>query len=447
MSDRRAAEQARVAAEARAAEIARHRAAQRARPAEASSPVPPAAAPAPATGSTGKNAPAASMPRPYWTGFRGPSRDGHYRERPIRTEWNGALAPLWKQPAGGGHASFAIAGGRAFTIEQRGANEVVAAYDVATGRELWTTAWAASFLETYGGHGPRATPSWHEGRLYALGATGEFRALDAATGRTLWRTSILDDAGAANLEWGMAASPLVVGTRVVVVPGGGSGGAVAAYDTATGRRVWGSLDDQAAYSSPMLVRLGSVEQILALMATRLVSLAPDDGRLLWEFPWPTQGGINASQPLVTGENRLFLSSGYGMGAAMLEVSRDGARFGVREVWRTNRMKNQFASSLYHDGHIYGLDESILACLDAASGELKWKGGRYGYGQVMLADGHLIVVTEQGELALVRATPERHVELARFPVLEGQSWNHPAMADGYLLVRNINEMAAFDLRRE
>jgi outer membrane protein assembly factor BamB len=156
--------------------------------------------------------------------------------------------------------------------------------------------------------------------------------------------------------------------------------------------------------------------------------------------------VNASQPLLLGHDRVFVSTGYGSGAAAIELTQSGGRFSVRELWRTNRMKNQFTSSLLHEGFIYGLDESILACIDTATGELKWKGGRYGYGQVMLADGHLIVLTESGELALVRATPERHMELARFPVLEGKTWNHPAMSGGYLLVRNINEMAAFDLRR-
>jgi outer membrane protein assembly factor BamB len=177
----------------------------------------------------------------------------------------------------------------------------------------------------------------------------------------------------------------------------------------------------------------------------LVALSLDGTRVLWEFPWPTPSGINASQPLVLPNNRIFISSGYGMGAAMVDVSRDGDRFGIRELWRTNRMKNQFTSSLYHEGFIYGLDEAILACLDATSGELKWKGGRYGHGQVMLASGHLVVVTEAGELVLVRATPERHLELSRTPALAGRTWNHPAMADGYLFLRNASEMAAFDLR--
>jgi outer membrane protein assembly factor BamB len=176
-----------------------------------------------------------------------------------------------------------------------------------------------------------------------------------------------------------------------------------------------------------------------------MGLTPDRGDLLWEYPWTTQFGINAGQPLVFGDNRVFLSSGYGTGAAVIELTADGGGLTVREVWRSNRMKNQFTSSVLHEGFIYGLDESILACLDANTGELKWKGGRYGYGQVLLANGHLIVLTEDGDLALVRATPERHQELTRFHVLSGKTWNHPAMADGYLWVRNGSEMAAFDLR--
>jgi outer membrane protein assembly factor BamB len=437
------------ALEERAAEIARHREAQRAQ-----MPAPPAATPSPAGSPEAATAapvpPPAPAPAaaPHWTDFRGPRRDGHYTERPIRTNWSsGALRPLWKQPVGAGHASFVIAKGRAFTIEQRGRDEVAAAYDAVTGRELWTNTWPALFRESYGGEGPRATPTWRGGRVYALGATGELRALDEATGKLLWRANILEDAGASNLQWGMSASPLIVGNHVIVLPGGSGGKSVAAYDKSTGRRAWSSLDDQAAYSSPMHITLAGKEQLVVLTATRLVGLSIDGGRLLWEFPWRTFNGINTSQPLLIGGDRLFVSSGYDQGAALIQVSSEGEGFTVRELWRTNRMKNQFTSSVYLDGFIYGLDESILACLEAATGALKWKGGRYGYGQVMLADRHLIVLTEDGELALVRATPERHVEIARFPVLDGRTWNHPAMADGYLLIRNINEMAAFDLRRD
>ena len=428
-------------AEKRAAEIEKHREAQRAQtpPPAPVQPDPQASA---SSGSppTDNPSPAVVRASTYWTSFRGPNRDGYYGQQPVRTDWGGALTPLWKQPVGGGHASFVIAEGRAFTVEQRGTRELAAAYDLATGRELWTSAWNALFRQ--GGDGPRATPAWHDGRLYVLGATGEFRALDAATGRTLWRTDILADAGAGNIDFGMSASPLVVDNTIVVLPGGANGQSVVAYDRQSGKRVWGALDDRTSYSSPMLVTLAGVLQILTFTETRLVGLSPENGKLLWELPWRTPN--QASQPLITGPDRVFIS---GTDAAMLQVTAgaDG-QLAARELWRTNRMNTNFSSSVLHDGFIYGLDGSILACIDASTGELKWKGGRYGSGQLVLASGHLIVLTEQGELAFVRADPKAHQEITRFAALEGKTWNHPAMSDGILLIRNIEEMAAFDLGR-
>ena len=435
-----------------AAEIAAHRQTQR-----AETPVTPPVTPVipPVTPSTPSAPPPVALApdspaaptivwTTHWTDFRGPRRDGHYTAGPIRTDWT-TLRPMWKQPVGGGFASFVVAGGRAFTIEQRGQDEVAAAYDVLTGRELWTNTWNALLRDSMGGDGPRATPTWHDGRLYVLGGAGEFRALDAATGRMLWRTNILEDAGAGNIYWGMAASPLIVDNTVVVLPGGDNGQSVVAYDRESGTRVWGALDDRASYSSPMLVTLAGIRQILTFTATRLVGLSPESGRLLWEFPWENDNEVNASQPLIAGSGRVFISSGYGADASMLQLAAgsDG-RLTVREMWRTNRMNNVFTSSVLHDGFIYGLDETILTCIDASTGELKWKGGRYGYGQVMLASGHLIVLTEEGELALVRADPAAHQEITRFPAIDGKTWNHPAMSDGILLIRNLEEMAAFDL---
>jgi len=439
-----------VDGDAQAELVAQHREAQRAEErvaaAEAESPVPASAGGGPGAGAPGTSAPSPEAAPPYWTDFRGPFRDGHYRERPIQTTWPAqGLRPIWKQPAGGGYASFVIARDRAFTIEQRGSQEVVAAYDVGSGREVWTNRWEALFRESMGGDGPRATPTWADGVVYALGASGELRALDESSGRTLWRINMLDDNGATNLDWGMAASPLVVGETVVVLPGGPNGRSVVAYDRLKGVRRWSTLNDKQAYSSPMLVTLEGVRQILVFAATRLIGVSPERGELLWEYPWRTSFDINAGQPIVIGDNRVFLSSGYGTGAAVIELTRAGGSFSVREIWRNNRMKNQFTSSVLHEGFIYGLDEAILACIDAATGELRWKGGRYGYGQVVLAGGHLIVLTEDGDLALVRATPERHEELVRFPALSGKTWNHPAMAGGLLLIRNLAEMAAYDLR--
>ncbi len=357
---------------------------------------------------------------------------------------------MWKKPVGGGRASFAIAGGRAFTIEQRGRNEVVAAYDVTTGREIWTHASQARFNSKLmglwgGGEGPRATPTYHDGLVYALGGRGELRCLDAATGKLVWRTDILRDAGADNLTWGMAASPLISDEAVVVLPGGPKGKSVAAYERRTGKRLWTALDDKTAYASPMHATLLGVPQLLVVSATRIVGLGMERHDVLWELPWRTDHDASAVQPIVIGDNRVFYSSGYGTGAVVIELTKGGDRFDVRQVWRNIRMKNRQSTSVLHDGFIYGLDEGILACLDASTGDVRWKGGRYGHGQLLLASGHLVLITEEGELVLVAATPEKLVEVARLPALEGETWNVPAFADGILLVRNTEEMAAFDLR--
>ena len=296
-----------------------------------------------------------------------------------------------------------------------------------------------------GGPGPRATPTWHAGRVYALGAAGELRCLDAGSGELLWRRNILEDGGTENLPWAMAGAPLIVDDLVVVQPGGASGWSVAAYDRSTGELVWHTLDDVQAYTSPMLVDIAGRRQVVTVTAERAVGLDVADGALLWEYPWTPPVVPNMAQPIVFGGNRVFLSAGYGYGAAVIEVQPAGGRFTVEEIWRNNRMKNNFSSAVLHDGYVYGMDEAILACVDAATGELQWKGGRYGHGQLLLAGDHLVILTERGDLALVRATPERHEEVAFSPALEGKTWNVPALAEGRLLVRNARQMAAFDLR--
>ena len=388
------------------------------------------------------------MSRGYWPDFRGPNRDGRYLETAIRTDWpREGLPRLWRQPLGLGYASFVVADGRAFTIEQRRQQEVVAAYDVQSGRELWTHGWEGEFIEGMGGDGPRATPTYHNGRIYALGALGELRCLIAGTGALVWRRNILAENDAPNLTWGMSAAPLIVDENVIVLPGGPAGKSIVAYNKMSGEPAWKALDDRQAYTSPMLVSLAGARQILIVSASRAMGVTTGEGRVLWEYPWSTQMGISVAQPLLLGNDRVFLSAGYGHGAAVIEVSQAGDRVATRTIWENLRMKNKFTSSVLHEGYIYGLDESILACVEAATGELKWKAGRYGYGQILLAGDHLIVLTEDGALALVRATAARHEEVARFQAIEGKTWNHPVITDGRLLVRNVREMAAFDIRAQ
>ena len=380
-----------------------------------------------------------------WPSYRGAGRDGIY-DHAIKTDWpSKGLPELWRVKVGGGYASMVVAQGLVYTIEQRRDREVVAAYDLRTGLQHWEHGWPGLFQESMGGPGPRATPTWSDGKLYALGALGEFHALNARNGELLWRRNILEDAGVGNLQWGMSGAPLVVDGKVVVFPGGRNNKSVIAYNVADGSIAWTSQDDKGGYASPQLVTLGGKQQVLYFSGKRIVGLDPADGSLLWEHPWYSNNDINSAQPIQVDGDHLWVSSSYGHGSELLKIVPQGGRFTVDVVWEKNTMRNKFNSSVLNDGYIYGLDESILACIDVMTGERMWKGGRYGYGQLLLAGDHLVVLTESGEVVLVKATPQGHEEIAVFQALEGKTWNVPAIADGILLVRNQTEMAAYDIR--
>src|SRR6185369_9360827 len=327
------------------AELEKQRAEQAAQPAASVAPSP-SPSPSPSASPSPGQTPA-EAPKNYWTNFRGPRRDGKYEEASISTTWPaGGLRQIWRQPVGVGHASFVVADGKAYTIEQRRSQEVVAAYDVNNGRELWTQKWNAEFTDSTG-DGPRATPTWDNGRLYALGATGELRCLDANSGAVIWGKNILSDNQAKNLPWAMAASPLIVDDKVIVLPGGTSGKSVVAYNKNNGAPVWRVLDDTQAYVSPMLVELAGKRQIVVVSASRVVGLAPENGTLLWEYAWDTDNGINVSQPIMVDRNRFFISTGYGKGAALVEVKGSGNKFTASTVWENKNMKNKFNSSVLY----------------------------------------------------------------------------------------------------
>jgi outer membrane protein assembly factor BamB len=437
------------------AEIEASRARQRAeKPVSQPASYPPIVPPSPIAATDRiRNPIAPATPVSYWTDFRGPNRDGVYSEAAISTDWPAQGPPrLWKQPIGGGYASISFGEGRAYTIEQRRDKEAVTAYDPETGRELWAFSYPADFDEVLGGPGPRATPVYHGGLVYSLGALGDLYALAAATGKPKWSKNILTDNAATNKHWAMAGSPLVVEDMVIVTPGGptsnGGGRSIVAYNRETGAPVWHSLNDRAAYTSPILADLAGRKQIVWIGAERAVGIAPEDGKLLWEYPFPAGMDMNCSQPIAVDESHVLLSSSDAGGAAMLEISKTGKSdvFTVREAWKTNRFKNKFNSSVIRDGYAYGFDEAILACIDLKTGELKWKGGRYGYGQLLLAGDHLVVTTEEGDVVLVKAAPDGFHEVARFPAVEGKTWNIPSIDHGLLLVRNTTEMACFRIGR-
>ncbi len=402
------------------------------------------------TGATGK--PEAETPgQPgtagnYWTDYRGPRRDGSYTEMPLDLAWPPEGPPeLWRRAIGGGYASMVVADGLVYTIEQRRDTETVAAYRIENGQQAWEYSWRSRFSESMGGDGPRATPTWSDGHLYALGANGRLICLAADSGELIWERNILDDADASNLTWGMAGAPLVVDDMVIVNAGGGNGRSVFAYDQATGEVRWSALDDKAGYVAPQVATLAGHRQLLLITGTRVLGASLVDGSELWSVDWETSYDANCAQPLVVDEEHVFVSSGYGHGATLLRISMSDAKFSVDEVWFNLNMKNKFNPSVLADGVVYGLDEGILAAVDVLTGERLWKQGRYRYGQLLHASGHLIVISEDGDLALVEARPDQYREIARFESIPGKTWNVPAIAGGILIVRNQTEMAAYDLR--
>lgn len=381
-----------------------------------------------------------------WSGFRGLERDGQYDEKPILTNWPpGGLRLLWRQACGGGYSSFAIANGRAFTLEQRRDDEVVAAYDVETGRELWTNGWPAKFMEYHSDEGPRSTPTYDDGKVYVLGATGEARCLDATNGAVIWGKNVVKENKASLPDYGLASSPLIVGDKLILQPDAYKGKGVICYDKRDGKQLWGALNVPMGYATPVLMAPDGEQQLVVCTRPDIIGLRLEDGAERWHYPWHiTANERPITEPLVLGTNRLMVSAAYMTGAAEFEIDRTKDGFEARELWRNKNLKSKFASSVVWQGYIYGLDEDILVCLDARTGERKWKDGRYGYGQLLMAGGYLVVVCANGDLALVKADPERWIELARFPALRGKTWNYPAISGGRLLLRNGAEMACYEI---
>ncbi len=377
-----------------------------------------------------------------WPGFRGPDRDGSVPGVRIETDWSASPpVELWRRKVGPAVSSFAASGDLLYTQEQRGDDEIVASYSVTTGEPVWRHRDAVRFWDSHVGAGPRGTPSYSGGRVYTLGATGIVNALEAADGAVVWSRNAASDTDKEVPEFGFTSSPLVVGDVVIVAVAG----QLVAYDVATGDPGWFSPDGGGSYSSPHLLTIDGVAQVLLLSGAGATSVAPTDGTHLWQHTWP---GYSYVQPAVTAGGDLLISDVDFMpaGVRRLAVTREPGGWAIEERWSSAGLKPHFNDFVVHEDHAYGFDGSILACIGVADGERKWKGGRFGHGQLVLLRDQdvLLVLSEQGELALISATPDRFTELARFPAIEGRTWNHPALVGDLLLVRNSDEMAAFRL---
>ncbi len=396
----------------------------------------------PATPSSVPAIPATTQNGTDWPGFRGPERDGVVRGVRIATDWSASPpAELWRRPIGPGWSSFAVAGDRIYTQEQRGEHEVVACYNATTGKPVWIHRDAARFWESNAGPGPRATPTLSNGRVFSVGATGILNVLDAGTGAVVWSRNAVSDTGAKIPGWGISGSPLVIEDLLIVA----TAGKLVAYDLATGKPRWFGPDGGSGYSSPHLATIDGVQQILLLSSTGAISVAPADGTRLWEHPWP---GNPIVQPALTSNGDVLISVSESSGMRRLAVDKGSNGWVVAERWTSEYLNPYFNDFVVHKGHAYGFEGSSLACIDLEDGTRKWKGGRYGHGQLVLLPDQdlLLVLSEQGEVALAGATPNQFTELARVPAIEGKTWNHPVLAGDILLARNGQEMVAFRLSR-
>ena len=375
-----------------------------------------------------------------WPQFRGPNRDGVSRETGLLKSWPaGGPKLLWKAPVGEGFSHIVVAGGRLFTLYGQGSQEFAVALDAASGKPVWKTPIDRKYTSDMG-NGPRSTPTVDAGTVYALSANGKLVALNAASGKKVWEHDLEDEFGARIPGWGASTSPLVEGNLLLVDVGGSGGKSIVAFDKKTGKTVWASQSDKAGYSAPIAITVGGVRQVIFFTGTSVVSVAPATGKAFWRIPWRTDWDVNAAAPIFVAPDKLFISSGYGVGAALFKL-KPGAP--PEEIWKSRGMKNQFSSSVLHKGTIYGFDDTTFKAIDAATGKDLWRQRGLGHGSLILADGHLVVLSERGKLVLVEATPAAYKEKGSVEILSGKCWTAPTLANGKLYVRNEEELKALD----
>ncbi|MCZ6507499.1 MAG: PQQ-like beta-propeller repeat protein [Acidobacteria bacterium] len=376
-----------------------------------------------------------------WPRYRGPTGDARSPETGLLTEWPADGPPeVWRAELGDGYSCMAVSGGRLYTLFGSGRDEIAVCLDAASGREIWRVRIDSNRGDDQG-DGPRSTPTVDGDHVYVLGASAKLYALDAATGATRWRVDLPEQLGARVPRWGVSTSPLVEDDLLVVDVGGRPGYSLVAFDKRTGSVRWHANDDVPGYSTPLAITVGGQRQVVSFSGTELVAVAAADGELLWRHPWRTSYDVNAAMPVFLPPNRLFISSGYDTGAAVLEIGERS----VREVWRSRVMKNHFNSSVLVDGYLYGFDNGTLKCLDSASGEEQWAQRGFAKGSLLYADGRLVILSERGLLALADADPRQYTERSRFQLFKTKTWTMPSLADGRLFVRDQEELVALNLR--
>ncbi len=392
-----------------------------------------------------------------WPQFLGPRRDGTSAETGLNLDWK-AQPPkvLWKVPLGSGYSSLAVVGDRLYTTAQQGNRDFVFCLDAKTGKEVWKHDAAATYIDAQRhGAGPRATPTFHQGKLYCLMPMGELLCLNAEDGKPVWQVDTFKETGAQNpaggtFYWGVSMSPLVVGELVIVQPGGRQDTSVVAYHKDTGKRVWGVGGDPVGYASPIIITVDGQRMLICPTGQSIMGIDPQ-GKLLWRYEFGNRFNATCATPIWT-DNLLLVSAAYGTGGAALELVRNGDGWEVKEKWRNKDLQNLFATSMVHKGHIYGCHGDIgailLRCLDLRTGDIKWSQRMPGRVSLLLVEGYLISLNERGTLQLIEPSPDGYKLKAEMPdVLAFKAWAAPALADGRLYLRDEKHVVCVNLRKE
>lgn len=389
---------------------------------------------------------AAALANPEWPGFRRADRAARSRGPQIATDWT-AQPPkqLWKISVGPAWSSFVVAGRLIVTQEQRGPKESVVCYEADTGREVWTREIETRFDDVLGGPRPRATPTLAEGGLFVTGTTGIFLRLNLVTGAVVWKLDLKEVAGRKAPTWEFTASPLVTPSTVIVHTGGPGDKGLLGFDSAYGVLRWSMADGNDTYSSPQLSTIAGEELVLMLSNDGLLFLDPATGKQRLNYEWK-YGNYRALQPAVVGGATILLPTGMSTATRAIRVTQTNGQLAAGELWTSRNLKPDFTDLVTYRGCAYGNDGGIFTCIDLKTGGRKWKGGRYGKGQVLLLEnsGLLLIAAEDGRVVLLRADPGEHAEVASFKALEGKTWNHPVLVGDRLYVRNSQEAACFQL---
>ena len=386
-----------------------------------------------------------------WPQWLGPSRDGVYRGEDLADSWPKSGPPvLWRKKVGHGFSNPVVSQGRLILFHRRGNKEVVEALDAKTAEPVWTFDYPTSYRDSFGfDPGPRASPAVDGGRVYTFGAEGVLHCLDFESGKKLWRIDTHDRFGAGKGFFGAACSPLVYENVVFLNVGGRNGTGFVAFDAGTGDVLWTATDDEASYSSPVAATLLGAPRILFFTRKGLAGADPETGEIAFQLRWRarSRASVNAATPLVIGES-IFLSASYGTGAVLLQVS--GGE--LQKLWSSDDvLSNHYATSVYHDGYLYGYHGRqeygpSLRCVELATGKVRWSKDAFGAGTVTAAGDRLFLMREGGQLVLAEASPESFRPISKAQILSDTVRAYPAMAGGLFYARSKNTLVCVNLRR-